>query len=125
MNLQDKTDEEIIKIANPLWDNLVKSSNNKDYSGFTKDFSAEMLYGANEVEIGKQWANNDLLVNLSNDKICLGCLRRNEYVTVLYKQNTKILHKIQKKLLREFLKKIYKNDFYLNFLYSYLKIFKF
>ena len=32
MNLQDKTDEEIIKIANPLWDNLVKCSNNKDYS---------------------------------------------------------------------------------------------
>ena len=88
MNLQDKTDEEIIKIANPLWDNLVKSSNNKDYSGFTKDFSAEMLYGANEVEIGKQWANNDLLVNLSNDKTCLGCLRRNEYVTVLYKQKS-------------------------------------
>ena len=88
MNLQDKTDEQIIKIANPLWDNLVKSSNNKDYSGFTKDFSAEMLYGANEVEIGKQWANNDLLVNLSNDKICLGCLRRNEYVTVLYKQKS-------------------------------------
>ena len=88
MNLQDKTDEEIIKIANPLWDNLVKSSNNKDYSGFTKDFSAEMLYGANEVEIGKQWANNDLLVNLSNDKICLGCLRRNEYITVLYKQKS-------------------------------------
>ena len=88
MNLQDKTDEEIIKIANPLWDNLVKCSNNKDYSGFTKDFSAEMLYGANEVEIGKQWANNDLLVNLSNDKICLGCLRRNEYVTVLYKQKS-------------------------------------
>ncbi len=47
-----------------------------------------MLYGANEVEIGKQWANNDLLVNLSNDKICLGCLRRNEYVTVLYKQKS-------------------------------------
>ena len=88
MNLQDKTDEEIIKIANPLWDNLVKSSNNKDYGGFTKDFSAEMLYGANEVEIGKQWANNDLLVNLSNDKTCLGCLRRNEYVTVLYKQKS-------------------------------------
>tara|TARA_Y100000741_G_scaffold108208_1_gene81097 strand:+ start:117 stop:467 length:351 start_codon:yes stop_codon:yes gene_type:complete len=88
MNLQDKTDEEIIKIANPLWDNLIKSSNNKDYSGFTKDFSAQMLYGANEVEIGKQWANNDLLVNLSNDKICLGCLRRNEYVTVLYKQKS-------------------------------------
>ena len=88
MSLQEKTDEEIIKIANPLWDNLVKCSNNKDYSGFTKDFSAQMLYGANEIEIGKQWSNNELLVNLSNDKICLGCLRRNEYVTVLYKQKS-------------------------------------
>ena len=88
MSLQDKTDEEIINIANPLWSNLVKCSNNKDYSGFTKDFSAQMLYGANEIEIGKQWTNNELLVNLSNDSVCLGCLRRNEYVTVLYKQKS-------------------------------------
>ena len=88
MNLLEKSDEEILDIANPLWDNLVKSSNKKDYFEFIKDFSAKMLFGANEVEIGKQWANNDLLVNLSNDKICLGCLRRNEYVTVLYKQKS-------------------------------------
>ena len=88
MSLLDKSDDEILKIANPFWDNLIKCSNSKDYSGFTKDFSAQMLYGANEVEIGKQWANNDLLVNLSSDNICLGCLRRNEYVTVLYKQKS-------------------------------------
>ena len=68
MNLLEKTNEEIIEIANPIWDNLVKSSNIKDYSGFTKDFSAQMLYGANEVEIGKQWANNKLLINLSEKK---------------------------------------------------------
>ena len=89
MNLQDKTDEEIIKIADPLWDNLIKCSNNKDYSGFTKDFSAQMLYGANEVELGKQWANNELRVNLSENKDCLGCLRRNDYVTIIYKQKSK------------------------------------
>tara|TARA_Y100000590_G_C14981521_1_gene736486 strand:+ start:178 stop:528 length:351 start_codon:yes stop_codon:yes gene_type:complete len=88
MNFQDKTDEEIINIANPLWNNLVKCSNNKDYSGFTKDFSAQMLYGANEIEIGKQWSNNELLTNLSDDSICLGCLRRNEFITVLYKQKS-------------------------------------
>jgi len=92
MNLQDKTDEEIIKIANPLWDNLVKSSNNKDYSGFTKDFSAKMLYGASEVEIGKQWANNDLLINLSDNYVCLGLLRRDQYITVIYKQKSNKIH---------------------------------
>jgi len=88
MSLIDKTDEEILEIANPLWDNLVKCSNNKDYSGFTKDFSAQMLYGANEVELGKQWSNNELLVSLSIQKDFLGCLRRNNFVTVLFKQTS-------------------------------------
>ena len=51
MNLLKKTDDEIVKIANPIWENLIKSSNNKDYGSFTKDFSSQMLYGANEVEL--------------------------------------------------------------------------
>ena len=88
MKLLEKTNEEILEIANPIWDNLVKSSNVKDYSAFTKDFSAQMLYGANEVEIGKQWVNNKLLTSLSKQKKFFGCLRRNNYVTVLYKQTS-------------------------------------
>ena len=88
MKLLEKTDEEILKIANPIWDNLIKCSNNKDYSGFTRDFSAQMLYGANEVELGKQWANNKLLTNLSNQKDFLGCLRRNNFVSVIFKQKS-------------------------------------
>ena len=74
MNLLEKSDQEIIDIANPIWDNLVRSSNIKDYGSFTKDFSSQMLFGANEVELGKQWANNKLLnnrlssMNLSNNK---------------------------------------------------------
>jgi len=88
MSLLDKKDEEIFKIAEPIWDNLVKSSNMKDYGSFTKDFSSQMLYGANEVELGKQWANNKLLTNLSKEKEFLGCLRRNGFVTVLLKQRS-------------------------------------
>jgi len=89
MDLLKKTDEEIIEIANPIWDNLVKTSNLKDYGGFTRDFSSQMLFGANEVELGKQWANNKLLTSLSEKKEVLGCLRRNLHVTVLYKQTSK------------------------------------
>ena len=88
MDLLKKTDEEIIKIANPIWDNLVRASNQKDYGGFTRDFSSQMLFGANEVELGKQWANNELLVNLSQDREFFGCLRRNNFVTILYKQTS-------------------------------------
>ena len=88
MSLLDKKDDEIFKLAEPIWDNLVKSSNTKDYGSFTKDFSSQMLYGANEVELGKQWANNKLLTNLSNKKDFLGCIRRNGYVTVVIKQTS-------------------------------------
>ena len=91
MKLLEKTDNEILKIANPIWDNLVKCSNNKDYSGFTRDFSAQMLYGANEVELGKQWANNKLLTSLSQQREFLGCLRRNNFITVLFKQTSDVV----------------------------------
>ena len=88
MNLVDMTDDEVLKIANPIWDNLIKTSNQKNYGGFTRDFSSQMLFGANEVELGKQWANNELLTNLSEKKEVLGCLRRNLHVTILYKQTS-------------------------------------
>ncbi len=58
MSLLEKSDDEIIKIANPIWLNLVKSSNIKDYGGFTKDFLIPMLYGGNEGELGKTLARN-------------------------------------------------------------------
>ena len=88
MSIIDKSDEELIKIAEPIWDNLIKSSNIKDYGGFTKDFSSQMLYGANEVELGKQWANNKLLTSLSEKQEFLGCIRRAQFITVLYKQTS-------------------------------------
>ena len=88
MSLLEKKDDEIFKIAEPIWDNLVKSSNMKDYGSFTRDFSSQMLYGANEVELGKQWAGNKLLTSLSLQKEFLGCLRRKDFVTVLLKQRS-------------------------------------
>ena len=91
MELMEKSDKEIKDIAQPIWDNLVKSSNIKDYGGFTKDFSSQMLYGANEVELGKQWANNKLLTSLSEKQEFLGTIRRNQFITVLYKQKSQTM----------------------------------
>ena len=88
MDLIKKSDDEIIKIADPIWKNLIRASNNKDYGSFTKDFSSQMLYGANEVELGKQWANNKLLTSLSEKQEFLGCIRRDKFITVLYKQKS-------------------------------------
>ena len=82
MSIIDKSDEELFKIAEPIWANLVKSSNIKDYGGFTKDLSSQMLYGANEVELGKQWANNELISTLSEGCKAFGCIRRGLYITI-------------------------------------------
>ena len=91
MKLLEKSDKEIQEIAKPIWDNLIKTSNIKDYGGFTRDLSSQMLYGANEVELGKQWANNELISTLAEGCKAFGCIRRGLYVTVLYKQtSTKI-----------------------------------
>ena len=89
MNLSDKSDDEIYTIAKPIWNNLVKSSNIKNYGGFTKDFGTQMLFGANEVELGKQWANNKLLTSLTEEFNPFGCLRRGLNITVLIKQTSK------------------------------------
>ena len=88
MDLLAKSDEEIFAIGKPFWENLVRASNMKDYGGFTKDFSSQMLYGANEVELGKQWASNKLICSLSDDYKAFGCLRRGLHVTVLFKQRS-------------------------------------
>jgi L-rhamnose mutarotase len=91
MELLNKSDKELKEIAQPIWDNLVKSSNIKDYGTFTKDFSSQMLYGANEVELGKQWANNKLLTSLSEKQEFLGTIKRNQFITVLYKQTSQTM----------------------------------
>tara|TARA_B000000437_G_C11581965_1_gene279649 strand:+ start:241 stop:591 length:351 start_codon:yes stop_codon:yes gene_type:complete len=88
MELLEKSDKEIKEMAQPIWNNLIKTSNIKDYGGFTRDFSSQMLYGANEVELGKQWANNKLLTSLSEQQTFLGCIRRAQFITVLYKQTS-------------------------------------
>ena len=91
MDILSKTDDEVFELAKPIWENLVRSSNLKDYGGFTRDFSTQMLFGANEVELGKQWSNNKLLTSLSDKNEVFGCLRRDKYVTVLYKQTSNAL----------------------------------
>ena len=89
MDLLAKSDEEIFGIGKPFWENLIRSSNLKDYGGFTRDFSTQMLFGANEVELGNQWANNELITNLNETYEPFGTLRRGEHITVLIKQTNK------------------------------------
>lgn len=57
---------------------------------FIKNFSHSLRESANEMEIGKQFARSELARNLSDDYDVLGTIRRDGYVTVLFKQRHKI-----------------------------------
>lgn len=90
MNIVKMTDEEILELAHPMWADLVKYSNEQNYGAFTRNFSSTLIKGANEIEMGRQFARSNLAKNLSEDYEYLGMIRRGEYVTVLYKvTNTK------------------------------------
>jgi hypothetical protein len=83
-----KTDEEIEGIAEALWRDLVKSSNEGKYGEFTKNFSSAFARAMNQVEAGHQFANSELARNLAEGADFLGIIRRGEHVTVLYRQKS-------------------------------------
>lgn len=88
MNITEKSDEEILAVANPMWADLVKHSNDGNYGEFVRHFSYALTNGLHEVEVGKQFSHSDLTRNLSPDVDYLGLIRRGDYVTVLYRQRS-------------------------------------
>ncbi|WP_436643201.1 hypothetical protein [Microbaculum sp. FT89] len=88
VNIIEKTDEEILAIADPLWRDLVKQSNEGRYGEFVRNFSTSLALAMNQVAVGHQFANSELARNLSEDVDNLGVIRRGEHVTVLYRQRS-------------------------------------
>ncbi len=87
-NIIEKSDEEILAIANPLWRELVKYSNAGKYGEFVRNFSNSFALAMNQMVAGHQFANSELARSLSEDVDFLGIIRRGEHVTVLYRQRS-------------------------------------
>jgi hypothetical protein len=87
-SITEKTDEEILAMARPLWRDLVKSSNEGKYGEFARNFSSSLALAMNQVVAGHQFANSELARNLSEEIDPLGVIRRGEHVTVLYRQRS-------------------------------------
>ena len=88
MNIIEKSDEEIRAIADPLWRDLVRHSNEGKYGEFVKNFSSSLALAMDQVVAGHQFANSELARSLSDDIDSLGIIRRGEHVTVLYRQRS-------------------------------------
>ncbi len=85
MSIIELSDDAILAIAHPMWDDLIKYSNEGDYGKFIRKFSYDLLLGLNEVEVGKQFAKSDLTRSLAPEYDYLGLIRREQHVTVLYR----------------------------------------
>jgi len=88
VNIIDKSDDEIRAIADPLWRDLLKYSNEGKYGEFVRKFSRAFALAMNQVTVNHQFANSELARSLSEDFDPLGIIRRGEHVTVLYRQRS-------------------------------------
>lgn len=88
VNIIEKSDEEIRAMANPLWRDLLKSSNEGKYGEFVRKFAKSLALSMNQVVVNHQFANSELARSLSEDADYLGIIRRGEHVTVLYRQRS-------------------------------------
>ena len=50
MNIIDHSDGEILEVAHPMWDDLIKYSNKGQYGKFIRNFSYDLLLGLNRGE---------------------------------------------------------------------------
>jgi hypothetical protein len=88
LSIIERTDEEIRALADPLWRDLLKHSNEGKYAEFVKTFARSLALAMNEVVANHQFANSELARSLAEDADYLGIIRRGEHVTVLYRQRS-------------------------------------
>ena len=87
VNIVDRTDEEIRALADPLWRDLLRHSNEGQYGEFVKKFARSLALAMNQVVVSHQFANSELARSLGEADY-LGIIRRGEHVTVLYRQRS-------------------------------------
>ena len=90
MRLNELSQEDIIRLAKPIWDNLIVASNERGYQQFAKDFSIEMLKHATHDNINNQWENSPVLTSLQSGPEFMGCLKSKDRVRVLWKQKSSV-----------------------------------
>jgi len=88
VSIVEKTDEEIRAVADPLWRDLVKYSNEGKYGEFVSKFARSFALAMDQVVVNHQFANSELARNLADGADYLGIIRRGEHVTVLYRQRS-------------------------------------
>lgn len=84
MKIEEKSDDEILEIVNPIFDEISEGCRNKNWHQYSQFFTEEDRNDPDHKrDILDQWENNPVLVSITKDKKLLAILRReNEAVVV-------------------------------------------
>ncbi|MDT8894312.1 hypothetical protein RSO41_06550 [Halomonas sp. I1] len=89
MAITDKSDKEIIEIVEPMIDEVIHASNQRDWESFSKYQTAEEANSLeNRRSVERQWEESHLLTSLNPGREILGVLRRDGVALVYWKQTS-------------------------------------
>ncbi|HDY84910.1 hypothetical protein LCGC14_1004780 [marine sediment metagenome] len=89
MSITDKSDAEIIDIAQPMIDDVVNASNQRDWEAFSQYQTEEEANDPdNKKNVETLWKEHKLFTSLSLDREILAVLRNDDVAQVIWKQSS-------------------------------------
>ncbi len=89
MNLSRQSDEEILKIAEPIRQDVIDGSNNNSWEQHSKHMPEEVIQNEEiRRDVKRQWREVDYLSALSREAGFIGIFRKRDSVTVCWKQTS-------------------------------------
>ena len=86
MELQDKTDAEILAVVNPIMDNLMEASARIDHAAHTRDFTERLKAIVTEDYLDRVCRNYQSERGFFGERELISIVRRPEAVAVLWSQ---------------------------------------
>ncbi|MDD8060784.1 MULTISPECIES: DUF3887 domain-containing protein [Shewanella] len=84
MDFDKLTDEEILNIANPLMDNLMEGSSERNHQKHTRDFTDRLKAIVTEENLLKQWKENK--IGEFSKREFLSIIHKSDSIFVVWKQ---------------------------------------
>ncbi|MEO1685387.1 MAG: hypothetical protein AAFS06_19275 [Cyanobacteria bacterium J06631_12] len=86
MKLAEQSDSEILKVANPIMNNLMEASTDIDFEKHTKDFSDRIKKNFTKEDFQKQCQGYQSKLGIFADREFMGTTRHDKLVNVYWKQ---------------------------------------
>ena len=89
MYLSKQSDEEILKIAEPMRQDVIDGSNNNSWTQHTKHMPETIIQNEEiRKDVERQWREVDYLSALSREAEFIAIIRKKDSVTVCWKQSS-------------------------------------